>query len=75
MLESIIWDNIVQHMKSNELFSKNQYGFISKRSAALQLLNVLQKWCNILDEDGTISRFNNYLNHAALRREFGCDRI
>ena len=45
-------------MIRNKLFSKSQYGFISKRSAALQLLNVLELWCNILDEDGIIDDIN-----------------
>ena len=58
ILEAIIYDHIVQHMLTNNLFSKSQYGFISKRSAALQLLNVLQIWCNILDENGVIHDIN-----------------
>ena len=58
VLEAIIYDHIVQHMIRNKLFSKSQYGFISKRSAALQLLNVLELWCNILDEDGIIDDIN-----------------
>ena len=58
ILESIIYDHIVQHMIRNKLFSRNQYGFISKRSAALQLLNVLELWCIILDEDGIIDDIN-----------------
>ena len=58
VLESIIYDHIVQHMVKNKLFSKSQYGFISKRAAALQLLNVLEIWCNILDEDGIIDDIN-----------------
>ena len=58
ILESIIYDHIIRHMIANKLFSKSQYGFISKRSAALQLLNVLELWCNILDEDGVIDDIN-----------------
>ena len=58
ILESIIYDHIVKHMIENNLFSKHQYGFISKRSAALQLINVLEIWSNILDEDGIIDNIN-----------------
>ena len=58
VLESIIYDHIVKHMIENNLFSNKQYGFISKRSAALQLLNVLEIWSNILDEDGIIDNIN-----------------
>ena len=52
ILESIIYDAIIEHLIKNKLLSKNQYGFISKRSASLQLLAVLQLWCSILDESG-----------------------
>ena len=58
ILESIIYDHIMKHLIKNNLLTKCQYGFISKRSAALQLLTVLELWCNILDEDGTIDNIN-----------------
>ena len=48
----------MKHIIKNNLLTKCQYGFISKRSAALQLLTVLELWCNILDEDGTIDNIN-----------------
>ena len=58
ILESIIYDAIIEHLIKNNLLSKSQYGFISKRSASLQLLTVLQLWCNILDENGIIHDIN-----------------
>ena len=36
-------------MKVNELFSNKQFGFISGRSTSLQLLAVLDKWTEALD--------------------------
>ena len=33
VLESIVRENIVNHMKQNKLFSKNQFGFISGHSS------------------------------------------
>ena len=48
-LEKIIRDHIVLHMRKNNLFSKNQYGFISGRSVELQLLYVLEKWTEAID--------------------------
>ena len=36
-------------MKSQNLFTKRQYGFISGRSTSLQLLEVLDKWTETLD--------------------------
>ena len=50
VLESIIRENIVEHMKSNKLFSDKQFGFISGRSTVLQLIRVIDNWTEILDE-------------------------
>ena len=53
ILESIIRDSIVEHMKENQLFSDQQFGFISKRSTVLQLIRVLDIWSDILDQGGS----------------------
>lgn len=37
-------------MKTNRLFSNQQYGFVSGRSTSLQLLTVLDKWTAALDK-------------------------
>ena len=36
-------------MKSNNLFTNKQFGFLKGRSATLQLLNVLDDWTKLLD--------------------------
>ena len=54
IMEGIIRDHIIEHMKINKMFSDKQFGFISGRSTTLQLLNVLTIWSEILDEGGTI---------------------
>ena len=54
VLESIVRENIVNHMKQNRLFSKKQFGFISGRSTVLQLVQVLDKWIEILDMGGCV---------------------
>jgi hypothetical protein len=41
-------------MKQNKLFSKKKFGFISGRSTVLQLVQVLDKWTEILDMGGCI---------------------
>ena len=41
-------------MKTNNLFSDKQFGFINGRSTVLQLLYVLDKWTEILDQGGCI---------------------
>ena len=54
VLESIIRENIIIHMKSHKLFSERQFGFISGRSTVLQLINVLDSWTGILEEGGSV---------------------
>ena len=54
ILESLVREEIISHMRSNKLFSPYQYGFIDKRSTTLQLLYVLDKWTEIIDDGGTI---------------------
>ena len=53
-LEKIIRDHIVDHMKRNKLFSKFQYGFLSGRSVALQLLYAMEKWTEVIDNGGEV---------------------
>lgn len=50
LMETLLREEIILHMKENNLFSKKQYGFISGRSTALQLITVLDKWTEALDE-------------------------
>ena len=54
MMESILRDHITSHMKENMLFCTKQYGFIQGRSTLLQLLTVLGKWSEKMDEGGVI---------------------
>ena len=54
VMEKIIRDHIVQHMLKNNLFSSKQFGFMSKRSTVLQLLNVIDKWSDAIDKGDNI---------------------
>jgi hypothetical protein len=47
-METLVREEIIEHMKLNKLFSKKQFGFISGRSTVLQ--KVLDKWTEILDK-------------------------
>ena len=49
IMENIVRDVIMNHMKINNLFSNKQFGFLSGRSTTLQLLNVLDDWTEALD--------------------------
>ena len=52
LMETIIRDSLVLHLKANNLLSNKQFGFISGRSTTLQLLKVMENWTKILDEGG-----------------------
>ena len=54
VLESIVRERVINHMKSNKLFSNKQFGFIGGRSTKLQLLRVIDEWTGILDNGGSI---------------------
>ena len=54
VLERVIRDRIIEHMEMNSLFTSKQYGFMSGRSTALQLLRVLDEWTEALDEGAGI---------------------
>ena len=54
VMESFIREAITDHMKTNNLFSDKQFGFISGRSTTLQMIHVLDIWSTILDEGGTL---------------------
>jgi len=49
IMEGIISDALVNHMKTNEFFTNKQPGFLKGRSATLPLLNVLDDWTKLLD--------------------------
>lgn len=50
IFEKLIRDKLVSHMTEHNLFSNAQFGFRSLRSCALQLLDVMEKWTEWLDE-------------------------
>lgn len=54
VLESIIRDQVMHYFMSNNLFTKNQFGFIKGRSVMLQLLNIVDDWVSIFDSGGQI---------------------
>ena len=54
LMESFICEEITRHLKNNNLFSTQQFGFITGRSTTLQMLHVLNLWSKILDEGGSL---------------------
>ena len=54
LVESFIRDALIQYMKDNHLISRKQFGFLTGRSTVLQLLQVMDKWTEILDRGGCV---------------------
>ena len=53
-MESIIRDQMMDYFLSNKLFNKYQYGFIKRRSVALQLLEIIDDWLINLENGNQI---------------------
>ena len=54
VMESIVRDQIMRHVRDNKLFTVKQYRSLDGRSTVLQLLVVLDTWTKIIDDGGTI---------------------
>ena len=51
VMETLIRNALVAHMKENGLFANQQNGFMAGRSCTTQLLSTLDQWTRALDED------------------------
>ena len=54
VMEKIVRDRITNHLNRNQLLTDCQHGFIKGRSCVTQLLAMLDKWTEILDQGGNI---------------------
>ena len=48
-MESLIKENLLEFLQKANVISDRQFGFLPGRSTVLQLLNVLGKWTEALD--------------------------
>ena len=62
IMESIIRDKIMYHLVQNQLLTKYQHGFVKGRSCVTQILAVLDKWTEALDNGSNIDSV--YLDFA-----------
>ena len=53
-LEQLIRDDLMAHLLGNDLISNRQYEFVKDRSTSLQLLQILDKWIDCLENGGQI---------------------
>ena len=61
-MEKLIRNPLRHHMINEKILSDYQHGFILGRSCTTQLLQVFDKWTEILDEGGCVNVI--YLNLA-----------
>ena len=54
LLESIIKDHIITHLKTNKLLYTKQHAFVGQRSTTTQLLESLEVWTNLLENEDTV---------------------
>ena len=54
LIESFIRDAMLAHMIENNLFTKEQHGFVPRRNCSTQLLEALESWYKIIEEKGYI---------------------
>ena len=54
VLESIVRKHILEHLTSNNILSEKQHGFREGRSCLTNLLELVESWTDILDEDDGI---------------------
>ena len=54
LMESFIRDAMLGHMNENNLFSKEQHGFVPRRNCSTQLLEAMETWYKIIEEKGCI---------------------
>ena len=62
IMEGVIRDKVVNHMKENKLFSKDQHGFMNGRSTVTQLLETLEYWSMHLDSGLGVDAIYMYLD-------------
>ena len=46
---------IVDHMEKNTVFNKSQHGFMKTRSCMTQILETLEEWTDLLDQNFSIN--------------------
>ena len=52
VLESMVRKHILEHLTTNNILSDKQHGFRERRSCLTNLLEVMECWSEILDDDG-----------------------
>ena len=62
ILETIIKDEVIDHLKRNNLLYKHQHAFVGQRSCITQIIEALDTWTSIIEDDDTLDSI--YLDFA-----------
>ena len=62
VMESIVREKLLEHLKHNNLITTSQHGFVGGRSCSTNLLAALDSWTEILDSGGGVD--TAYLDFA-----------
>ena len=54
LMEKLVREVILNHLIENNIITQHQHGFVPGRSCTTQLLEALDDWTNIIDENGSI---------------------
>ena len=57
-MESLTKENLLEFLQKTNALSNRQFGFLPGRSTVLQLLNVLDKWTEALDDSAHTDAIN-----------------
>jgi len=63
LLASLVRDHMINYLLENDLLHENQYGFFKGRSTSLQLLNIMDKWTEYLEQEEQIETNLNTSRH------------
>ncbi len=62
ILETIVKDEILDHLKRNNLLYRYQHAFVGQRSCTTQILEALEIWTSLMENDNSIDAI--YLDFA-----------
>ena len=78
IMESLVFDGILEHLSSSKFFSPQQHGFRKGHSCTTNLLTAVDEWKTILDRKGKVdviyldfSKAFDRVNHACLIKKLG----
>ena len=72
VMEKVVRNALLNHLMENSLLADNQHGFVPGRSCVTQLLEVLDKWTEILDNEDQMQCIWTSLKHSILCHTRDC---